>query len=53
MTKTANRRGDGFIRVVKGPDGKGVVAAISGFLAKNDGSISKSTHFNDAVADQF
>jgi formyltetrahydrofolate deformylase len=53
MTKTPSSRGDSFILVVKCPDRKGVVAAVSGFLAQNDASILESNHFNDAVADEF
>jgi formyltetrahydrofolate deformylase len=44
---------DTYILVVKCPDRKGVVAAVSGFLAENDASITESNHFNDAIADEF
>lgn len=42
-----------FILVLKCPDVKGVVAAVSGYLAENDVSIVHSHHFNDAGDDQF
>ena len=35
------------------PDTKGVVAAVSGWLASQDASIVESNHFNDAVEDRF
>ena len=41
------------ILILKCPDRKGVVAAVSGFLADNDASITESSHFNDALAGQF
>jgi len=44
---------DGYILVLKCPDRKGVVAAVSGFLADNDASIVESNHFNDAMANVF
>jgi formyltetrahydrofolate deformylase len=44
---------DHQILVVKCPDRKGVVAAVSGFLADNDASIVESNHFNDALAGEF
>jgi formyltetrahydrofolate deformylase len=53
MTRTPNGHGHSFILVVKCPDRKGVVAAVSGFLADNDASIVESNHFNDAAADEF
>lgn len=42
-----------FILILKCPDRKGVVAAVSGFLADNDASIVESNHFNDSLAGQF
>jgi formyltetrahydrofolate deformylase len=42
-----------FILILKCPDRKGVVAAVSGFLADNDASIVESSHFNDGLAGQF
>lgn len=42
-----------FVLIVKCPDRKGVVAAVSGFLADNDASIIESNHFNDSLADEF
>jgi formyltetrahydrofolate deformylase len=53
MAKTPNDATESYILVVKCPDRKGVVAAVSGFLADNDASILESNHFNDAVADEF
>jgi formyltetrahydrofolate deformylase len=48
-----SKTADDFVLVVKCPDRKGVVAAVSGFLADNDASITESNHFNDAIADDF
>jgi len=42
-----------YILILKCPDRKGVVAAVSGFLANNDASIVESNHFNDPLAGQF
>ena len=42
-----------FILILKCPDRKGVVAAVSGFLADNDASILESNHFNERMTDQF
>ena len=53
MTKTPQRTGESYILVLKCPDRKGVVAAVSGFLADNDVSIVESNHFNDAIVDEF
>jgi formyltetrahydrofolate deformylase len=53
MTTTPTSRGESYILVVKCPDTKGVVAAVSGYLAQCDTSIIESNHFNDAVADEF
>jgi formyltetrahydrofolate deformylase len=53
MARTPNDATESYILVVKCPDRKGVVAAVSGFLADNDASILESNHFNDAVADEF
>jgi formyltetrahydrofolate deformylase len=47
---TAARR---YALVLKCPDTKGVVAAVSGYLAANDASIAESSHFNDTVGDRF
>ena len=44
---------DHCILILKCPDRKGVVAAVSGFLADNDASIVESNHFNDPMAGQF
>ena len=53
MARTPKSAEDGHILVVKCPDRKGVVAAVSGFLADNDASIIESNHFNDAIVDEF
>ena len=42
-----------FILILKCPDRKGVVAAVSGYLADNDASILESNHFNDSIEDMF
>ncbi len=52
-TNTAIADKDQFILVLKCPDRKGVVAAVSGFLADNDASILESNHFNERITDQF
>jgi len=51
MSQTAPA--DRYILILQCPDRKGVVAAVSGFLADNDASIVESSHFNDGQADQF
>ena len=48
--KPADRR---HVLVLKCPDTKGVVAAVSGYLASQDASITESNHFNDSVGDLF
>jgi formyltetrahydrofolate deformylase len=53
MRKPTRSAEDSYILVLKCPDRKGVVAAVSGFLADNDASILESNHFNDALADEF
>jgi formyltetrahydrofolate deformylase len=53
MAKTSGRDDDAYILVLKCPDRKGVVAAVSGFLADNDASILESNHFNDGIGDEF
>ena len=52
-TKTAAGPDERHILILNCPDQKGVVAAVSGFLADNNGSIIESNHFNDAIAGQF
>jgi formyltetrahydrofolate deformylase len=42
-----------FTLVVKCRDRKGIVAAVSGYLARNDASIVESNQFNDATSDLF
>ena len=44
---------DRYTLVVKCRDTKGIVAAVSGYLADNDASIVESNHFNDAISNQF
>jgi formyltetrahydrofolate deformylase len=41
------------ILLVKCPDRRGVVAAVSGYLAEKQASIVESNHFNDPLDDQF
>lgn len=42
-----------YVLIIQCPDTKGVVAAVSGYLADNDTSIVESNHFNDSVGDRF
>ena len=42
-----------YVLIVRCPDTKGVVAAVSGYLADNDASIVESNHFNDSVGNLF
>jgi formyltetrahydrofolate deformylase len=42
-----------YILVLRCPDTRGVVAAVSGYLADNDCSIDESNHFSDATTRQF
>ena len=42
-----------YCLILKCPDRKGVVAAVSSYLADNDASIVESSHFNDPRADDF
>jgi formyltetrahydrofolate deformylase len=42
-----------YILVVKCPDRKGIVAAIAGYLAEHEASITESHHFDDAIARRF
>ena len=53
MTATTKAQDARYILILKCPDRKGVVAAVSGFLADNDASIVESNHFNDPLAGQF
>ena len=41
------------ILILNCPDQKGVVVAVSSFLADNNGPIIESNHFNDAIGGQF
>ncbi len=47
---TEDRR---YILVLRCPDAKGIVAAVSSFLAENDATIVDAQQFNDADADLF
>jgi len=47
---SARRR---FTLIIKCVDTKGIVAAVSGFLAANDASIVESNHFNDSTNNLF
>ena len=42
-----------FTLIIKCRDTKGIVAAVSGFLARNDASIVESNQFNDSTNDLF
>ena len=42
-----------YILVVKCPDKKGIIAAIAGYLAENDASITESHQFDDSIAKRF
>jgi formyltetrahydrofolate deformylase len=42
-----------YVLVVRCPDVKGIVAAVSTYLAQNDASITESNHFNDPVTGLF
>jgi formyltetrahydrofolate deformylase len=42
-----------YVLVVRCPDRKGIVAAVSTYLARHDASITESNHFNDAINDLF
>ena len=42
-----------YVLLVQCPDTKGVVAAVSSYLAENDCSITESNHFNDALTGGF
>jgi formyltetrahydrofolate deformylase len=53
MATSRKDAAEDYILVLKCPDRKGVVAAVSGFLADNDASIVESNHFNDALVDEF
>jgi len=53
VTATTKAQDARYILILKCPDRKGVVAAVSGFLADNDASIVESNHFNDPLAGQF
>ena len=42
-----------YVLVLKAPDAKGIVAAISGYLAVNDASIAESSHFHEPAGNVF
>jgi formyltetrahydrofolate deformylase len=50
MTRTSAAQ---YILIVDCPDRKGIVAAVAGYLAGNDASITESNHFNDGAVGQF
>jgi len=45
--------GGTHVLIVRCPDRKGIVAAVSSYLADNDASITESNHFNDRVGRHF
>ena len=45
--------GPHFILILKCPDRKGVVAAVSGYLADHDASITESHQFHDPMTGEF
>ncbi len=42
-----------YVLIIKCPDTRGIVAAVSGYLYDNDISIVESNQFNDALGDMF
>ena len=42
-----------YVLIIKCPDTRGIVAAVSGYLNDNDISIVESNQFNDAMGDMF
>jgi len=42
-----------YVLIIKCPDTRGIVAAVSGYLNDNDISIVESNQFNDALSDMF
>jgi formyltetrahydrofolate deformylase len=50
MTSEMDER---YILIIQCPDRKGIVAAVAGYLAERDASITESNHFNDAGASRF
>ncbi|CAM3312555.1 formyltetrahydrofolate deformylase [Asticcacaulis taihuensis] len=42
-----------YVLIIKCPDTRGIVAAVSGYLNDNDISIVESNQFNDALGDMF
>jgi len=42
-----------YILTIACPDTVGIVAAVSGYLAKHDAFISESVHYGDASAQRF
>ena len=42
-----------YVLIVRCPDRKGIVAAVSTYLARHDASITESNHFNDALNNLF
>jgi formyltetrahydrofolate deformylase len=46
-------RTEHFVLLLRCPDRRGIVAAVSGFLADNNATIIESNHYNDGPADMF
>ncbi len=42
-----------YILTISCPDGVGIVAAVSGFLAGQDAFITESTHYGDPITERF
>jgi formyltetrahydrofolate deformylase len=53
IAKTKDRPSAAHVLLLQCPDTKGVVAAVSGYLADNDCSITESHQFNDAQTGRF
>src|SRR5579859_3392590 len=50
---TADEGAQRFVLILQCPDTRGIVAAVSGFLAEHGASITESNHFNDPLANRF
>ncbi len=42
-----------YVLILRCPDRKGIVAAVAGYLAENDTSITESHQFDDAIKNEF
>lgn len=42
-----------YVLIIKCPDTRGIVAAVSGYLNDNEITIVESNHFNDSIEDMF